>query len=147
MVLSLLKGIIEALDPQNRNPKEVENQVLADLGRALAERIGRATPYSHRYLRSLLNETLEPPKEDSDLAIALQTIAQEIDGTPKGIAGAVPVTVFVPAHLAEDIQDSLLIKKPVLCHRPACFVRFIPNAPNQKYHSDLCRLLHYKERK
>ena len=151
MVLPLIEGIIDALsDGFDRDPEGralVDNRTLTQLGEALAARIDRARPFSHRHLKSILNGTLAPPAEDSDLGLALRALSAEIDDVPTKLAGSVPVTVFVPAHLADQIRNALITKTPKKCARPACFVLFIPNAPNQIYHAAICRILHYKERK
>lgn len=151
MVLSLLEDVIEALEGEfardTNNRALVENSFLEDLGRSLAARIGRSRPFSHRYLKSILNKTLSPPKTDSDLGRALEALAMETDGIPDKLAGAVKISVFAPSYLSEEITGALITQAPVKCARPACFVYFIRNAPNQKYHSNACRLLHYKEKR
>ena len=150
-VFSLLTDVLEALGAEYLNGDRVptvSNTTLTELGEALAQRVGHEPPWSARYLRGILNETITPPKKpNAPLTVALTMIAQEIDGTPVGLAGAIEVSVFVPAHLAEALQHALIMKPSIKCARPACFVKYIPNSPNQKYHIAACRLLHYKEKR
>ena len=80
---------------------------LEQLGRYLAFLVGRRIPYRHRYLLSVLNETLKPSKKLN--SVILEALAAEVDGGVQGI------------HLAE----------PRICSEVDCVNRFVRNHPSR----------------
>jgi hypothetical protein len=84
------------------------NRHLDKIGRYLAFAIGRSRPFTHRYLLSVLNGTLEP---GAPLVQAIrQVLAETIDGSVQGI------------HLL----------KPRICAEEDCINRFISNHPRRR---------------
>lgn len=115
---------------------------------ALHEMAGADRPekvWSPEYLSGVMNWSKTgggtPPSKLFKQAVA--KMGAHIDGVPKDVARGKSVTVLA---VDAQLEDGTLILggETRRCLNPACRLKFLPRAWNQKYHSDACKEAHYK---
>ncbi len=102
--------------------------------RKLAIELGaQASPPRHwswQYVHQVSNKKLSPSH-------VLRKAIRALYEIELGANNLVPVTVLAPGNSAYN--HIILRLPPRICARPGCGVSFIPNSPNQKFHSTECR--------
>lgn len=100
-------------------------------------KLARKTPaWTKKYVHSVYRGKLAASPEFS---AAINKLAQTIDGTPAGLAGAAYIRVLGdPDKIPQDtlIPASAQVVK---CSRPGCPIWFVRTHPRQIYHDPSCR--------
>lgn len=123
-----LNQIIEA-QGRSQSVSDLETTA-ADLSRI----VGKSPPWSARYLRSVINGTLEPSRK---LSKAVQILGATLDDTPQLLANVEPVTIYAPPGSIRP--GAVILGKSKPCYNPTCPVYFVPVVPWQKYCTKDCR--------
>jgi hypothetical protein len=123
-----LREILAALGlPERMSSFEVLAQDLSRLA-------GKEPAWTKKYIHSVFHQRIEPSPM---LARTIEALAQQIDGTPAGVAGSVWVKVLAQP----DVPEGVLIPRTarvVKCARPGCPVWFVKVHPRQMYHDREC---------
>lgn len=108
----------------------------AVLAADLSRLAGRATPWTRKYVHSVLRGHIRPSEEFSR---SIAKLAQTVDGESPGVAGSAYVRVLAdPAQIPEGVlipSGARVLK----CARPGCPVWFVRVHPRQVYHDKTCR--------
>jgi hypothetical protein len=91
-----------------------------------------ARPWTWRYLRSVLNETVEPSQLLVDTMLKLGAL---VDGAPKEAVLGERVQVLA---LGKVSAGAVVLGDSKRCGNPGCRVEFVPKVPWQKCHSAEC---------
>lgn len=123
----------EILSALGLNPSMRSFEVIAaDLSRLA----NREEPWTKKYIHSVYKGHIKPSPELID---AISKLAQKIDGTPAGVAGASYIKVLADEN---KIPEGVLIPSSAIvlkCQRPGCPIWFVRVHPSQKYHDPECR--------
>lgn len=107
------------------------------LAKDLSNLAGKSPPWSPKYIHSVYHG-YPGCQAGRRLRWAISALAQTIDGSPPGIAGAVYVRILA----SPDIPEGVLLPtnaRIIKCARPGCPVKFIRTHPSQRYHHPNCR--------
>jgi hypothetical protein len=108
----------------------MELQGIADKLSQVAKKTTR--PWTWRYLRSVLNETVEPSQLLVDTMMKLGAL---VDGAPQETVIGERVQILA---LGKVVPGAVVLGDSKRCGNPACKVEFVPKVPWQKCHSLEC---------
>jgi hypothetical protein len=116
-------------------PSSPSLEQLDELGRILAETIGREKPWGRSYMSNVLMRRVDP---SAQLCRAIQVYGALLDGAPLELARLHPVQVLA----VEGVEPgSILTIQSRRCAYVKCRKPFIPSCAAQRYHSPECRRL------
>jgi hypothetical protein len=109
----------------------------AVIARDLSRLVGKEPPWSGKYIHSIYHRH-KGMSPSPLLAKAVRSLAQILDGSPTGVAGARGIQVLAASNIPEGVLIPATAEA-VKCARPGCPVWFVKVHPGQKYHDPNCR--------
>lgn len=111
----------------------IPNQILREIAHRLSRLAGRKKPWTHSYLRLVINGNSPPGKE---LRETIGHWGAILDGTPEALVGKRLVRVFA----AEGVREGTVVTghRHFRCHGPGCTVWILTDHPTKLYCSDVC---------
>lgn len=139
VIVSILRSIIEALEPSWEGLSQVERW--EDLSRRLSDIAHKDPPWGWRYMQGVSVGKIDP---SGKLTRAIQAFAASLDGLRAEIGYAKAVTVYAAPGMVKPGSLVLAASRP--CHYIRCPIWFIPRTPNQKYHHPDCKAAYQREK-